>query len=316
MRGHAGWDEYWAGDRPQSCVPLNPQTAAQLRDLWLARFETLAAGARILDVATGNGILLAHAVEVARRRQVDFALTGVDLAAIDPLRHLSHPDPLLRHAQFIGGVAAERLPFTAAAFEMVVSQYGLEYAQPARALTEVARVLVPGGRLVWLAHHEDSDVVIQNAAQQAEVDWLLGAAGPYVAMRGFVRSLANPQRAARAASRLERALRDAEEYCRMRPPARVVTQVCTEFVAVAQRAAAYRRLDLERMLDDGEHQLRLHRQRIVDLRRAVLTGPRRQLVREALASRQWQDLRLTEARLAEGESPVGLWLEATRSPSA
>jgi ubiquinone/menaquinone biosynthesis C-methylase UbiE len=312
-RGHAGWDEYWAGSRAASCVPENPETAGRIAAVWIESFGSLSPGARILDVATGNGIVLAHACAAARTHRRTFALTGVDLAAIDPHGRVPATDPLLRAARFHGGVAAEKLPFAAASFDCVASQYGLEYADLERALGEAARVLAPGGRLLWLAHDEDSDVVVQNAGQRAEVDWLLARGGPYAAMRGFVDALRRPPRLPEAASALRAALVAAESYCREHPPAKVVVQVCTEFVAVAERPEAYRREDLQRMLDDGERRLRLHRMRMEDLAAAALTTERRARVEQKLQAVAWRDARVTELHVGPADSRVGLWISAVRA---
>jgi ubiquinone/menaquinone biosynthesis C-methylase UbiE len=47
--------------------------------------------------------------------------------------------------------AAGRLPFRDGSFEVVCCQLGLEFfLDRAAALAEMARVLVPSGRLVWL----------------------------------------------------------------------------------------------------------------------------------------------------------------------
>ncbi|MDA0681395.1 MAG: hypothetical protein O2880_13780 [Proteobacteria bacterium] len=72
----------------------------------------------------------------------------------------------------------------------MASQYGLEYADLDKALTEVERVLTIGGRLFWLAHCDDSYVVRQNRDHAAQVAFLLAPGGPVNAMRQFVAKVA------------------------------------------------------------------------------------------------------------------------------
>ena len=207
------------------CEPENPATALEIARLWQGWLADLPDGSRILDVATGNGIVLAHAAGAARARGLRFELTGVDLADIDPPRYLRNLDPALRAAVFRGGVAAEALPFTDGSFDVVVSQYGIEYADLERALAEIARVLVPGGALVWLAHAADSEIARQHRAQAAELDFLLAAGGPVEAMRGIVAML----RARRAPDEIAVALTTcrtaAADFSRARPPAAIVREV-------------------------------------------------------------------------------------------
>lgn len=83
---------------------------------------------------------------------------------------LAEPDPFMRArlpARIPAALApvielvdapAERLPFDAASFDVVVSSLVLcTTPDPARALAEVHRVLVGGGRLVFLEHVADDE---------------------------------------------------------------------------------------------------------------------------------------------------------------
>lgn len=310
---NAGWREYWHADRPASCVPADPATAQKIGAAWVEWFRALPDGTRILDVATGNGIVLALASVAAQEASRRFVLTGIDLAPIDPLAHLVRPTPGLRAARFVGGVAAEEMPFEAASFDVVVSQYGLEYAVLDPALREVHRVLAPGGRLRWLAHDADSDVVVQNAVQAEEVDFLLAAGSVIDAARAYAATLARRDDAAAATATLASALAAAEQYRRARGAAQVVSQVCGQLQAVVARPAAYRPPDLVRMVDDGERQLRAHRARIADLNAAVLTPARLREVELALAPPAWSGFRTGRLAVGSTSGGVGRWIEASRA---
>jgi ubiquinone/menaquinone biosynthesis C-methylase UbiE len=97
-------------------------------------------GDRVLDVACGTGALTLAAAE---RAGPSGAVTGLD------------PNPaMLAVARAKPGAidwregAAEALPFEDATFDAVVSQFGLMFFDhPPRAFAEMARILVPGGRL-------------------------------------------------------------------------------------------------------------------------------------------------------------------------
>ncbi len=103
-------------------------------------------GERILDVATGTGWtarLLA---------QAGADVTAVDIAdpLLDAAREMSAHLPIdFQHAD------AETLPFADATFDALTSTYGVMFAgDQAKAASELARVLKPGGRMVlttWLA---------------------------------------------------------------------------------------------------------------------------------------------------------------------
>jgi len=102
-------------------------------------------GDRVLDVACGTGVLSQAAVEAVGPAG---GVTGLDV----------DPGMLAVAARVVPGVSwhrgvAEALPFPDAAFDAVVSQFGLMFfPDRARALREMWRVLRPGGRMavaVW-----------------------------------------------------------------------------------------------------------------------------------------------------------------------
>ncbi|MEQ9488707.1 MAG: class I SAM-dependent methyltransferase [Alphaproteobacteria bacterium] len=106
-------------------------------------------GERILDIGTGTG----WAARLAAWRGA--TVTGVDIAhgmleAAETLSSGLDPRPEFRHA------AAEALPFPDESFDGVISTYGVIFSTaPSKAVTEMARMLRPGGRLA-LATWADS----------------------------------------------------------------------------------------------------------------------------------------------------------------
>jgi SAM-dependent methyltransferase len=108
------------------------------------RLAALAPGARVLDVAAGPGTLalMAAARGAARVDAVDFAPRMVErLAARAAEAGLVHV-----HAQVADGQA---LPFPDASFDAAFSLVGvIFFPDRARGLTELARVVRPGGAVV------------------------------------------------------------------------------------------------------------------------------------------------------------------------
>jgi ubiquinone/menaquinone biosynthesis C-methylase UbiE len=107
----------------------------------LERARPIGASDRVLDLGCGTGIV---ARLLRDRLGAGTRLTGVDASAemIAHARTLA-PEIDWREAN------AMKLPFADASFELVVSQQMLQFVpEPAAALGEIRRVLVPGGRLV------------------------------------------------------------------------------------------------------------------------------------------------------------------------
>ena len=307
-----GWRDYWKDGRLASCMPDDAVAARELNEHWESLFVGLADGSRILDIATGNGVLLSHAAAAARRCGKTYSLTGVDLANIDPHRDVPELAHGLRDARFIAKVAAENLPLPDAGFDIVVSQYGLEYAHLNDALREVERVLVAGGQLAWLAHSADSSIARQNQESGSQVDFLMADGSPLYAMRQFVSKVKKHKSLQRATAALRASLTEAEAYCRRHPPANVVQEVCTIIAETAQRWQAYRVRDLDVMLDDCENRLIGFRQRINDLSAAVLTPSRIEIVRGCLRQPHWQNLAISTLQVGPAASPIGLQIRAIR----
>ncbi|HEX3691006.1 MAG TPA: class I SAM-dependent methyltransferase [Solirubrobacteraceae bacterium] len=95
-------------------------------------------GQRILDVATGTGMV---ARALATRGAAVTALDQSE-AMLNVARAREHPG-----VRFVQG-EAERLPFHDASFDALTFTYLLRYVDdPAATLTELARVVIPGGRI-------------------------------------------------------------------------------------------------------------------------------------------------------------------------
>jgi SAM-dependent methyltransferase len=109
---------------------------------------TLAAGERVLDAACGTGVVARLAAE---RVGADGRVVGFDLnpGMLTVARSLPVRGAPIGWVQATAG----RLPFPDGSFEVVCCQLGLQFfPDRAAALAEMARVLVPGGRLaamVW-----------------------------------------------------------------------------------------------------------------------------------------------------------------------
>jgi ubiquinone/menaquinone biosynthesis C-methylase UbiE len=117
------------------------------RALLRAASEAIRRDARVLDAGAGTG-------QVARRLHginPDAQFTLLDISAAMLGRAIDVPG---RHV--VGSVT--ELPFPDEAFDLVVSGWVLETLDdPARALEEFARVLAPGGRIVYCFCSRPSD---------------------------------------------------------------------------------------------------------------------------------------------------------------
>ena len=105
---------------------------------------------RVLELGAGTGLNLAHYP------------AGVQLVLTEPeepmLRRLRERAAAAGHDAEVVAAPAERLPFADASFDTVVTTLTLcTVADLGAALREVRRVLVPGGRLLFLEHVRSGD---------------------------------------------------------------------------------------------------------------------------------------------------------------
>lgn len=163
------WSLYWSQDQLQSCVSGQfEQGQAAIDDLWTAFAQQLQEGASVLDLATGNG-----AVPVALlKSNVGLEIDAVDAADIDPNAFLTdHPE--LRAVRFRANTDILELPFENHQFDAITSQFGIEYAGLEAATTKVIPLLAQRGRLGFLIHHEQSEILRSSARKLEELGALL-----------------------------------------------------------------------------------------------------------------------------------------------
>lgn len=135
-------------DQISAATSYQDHLVPALMEEWAPRVADAAnirRGDRVLDVACGTGVLTRVA---ASRAGADGDVTGLDFNP-GMLAVAARLSPTLHWQQG----TAEALPFPDQSFDAVVSQFGLMFVpDPVRALREMMRVLVPGGRLavaVW-----------------------------------------------------------------------------------------------------------------------------------------------------------------------
>ena len=166
------WSAYWAC----GYITSLPQDFAgnydgEIRAFWETGFAQAPHGARVLDLCTGNGAIALLAVAWSRAHSPGLKVTAIDAAAIDPQKLLErHPRAagLIREVQFIGNTAVETCSLPTAGFDLLTSQYGIEYCELEAAARQVARLLAPGGRFIMLTHESSSDILSTMEGERRE----------------------------------------------------------------------------------------------------------------------------------------------------
>lgn len=177
LRAIDSWTAFWRTGSGASCFESS-ETEVRLTQVWDEFVDELPGGARLLDLATGNGAVARCCAARARVRDKDLHIEAVDAADIDPPSYLPDPERLFRRIRFRSGIRLEALPFADHSFDGVVSQFGFEYADEARATAEATRVLAPGGRLRLVMHALDGAVARDIGGRLKRLQSVLAEDGP------------------------------------------------------------------------------------------------------------------------------------------
>jgi len=129
--------EMWASFTP-TAIFTTPVAAH------LVKFAGIVSGETVLDVATGTGVVAITAARTGAR------VTGLDLTP--PLLDQARQNARIARVEEVVWTEgdAEALPYPDASFDVVVSQFGHMFApRPEAAVSEMRRVLKPGGRVAF-----------------------------------------------------------------------------------------------------------------------------------------------------------------------
>ncbi len=119
---------------------------------WLVESLRIVPGTRVADIAAGTGKLTRLLTP-----------TGASLVGVEPVEGMRAPFVAMCPGVPLLAATAEQLPFAGAACDAITVAQGFHWFDAPVALTEFARVLVPGGRLglVWNARDRSNDLVDQ-----------------------------------------------------------------------------------------------------------------------------------------------------------
>ncbi|HEX2139126.1 MAG TPA: methyltransferase domain-containing protein [Woeseiaceae bacterium] len=246
------WTEYWKSGRGASCFE-GSDVEVRLNRLWEQLVDELSEGARVLDLATGNGTVAACCAARGRARGIGLTIEGVDAAAIHPAKYVPDARGALRDVRFHGNVRLEALPFRAAAFEVIVSQFGFEYAAEEPAVAEVARCLAPGGRLRFVLHAREGVVAQDTALRLQRLRSVLADEGALTLVLALARAASTGDSATIAvkSAKLPAAAENVRRLGAHPPPDDAALFYTSEFLRLWARRERYHPSDLLRSIEDG-----------------------------------------------------------------
>ena len=166
------WDKYWSGVGGIGAFTDGGVSHPAITAYWQHFFRTLSASPssgslKIIDIAGGNGALVETAGQIYGDEQL--AITSLDLspAAIQQLtQRFPHVNGLVADANAI--------PLQDNSTDLVVSQFGIEYAG-ADAIDEAIRVVNPGGSIALMMHCENGVIFHESKTNLTVIQRILNS---------------------------------------------------------------------------------------------------------------------------------------------
>jgi len=248
----APWTACWQLESAVGCSE-RPELDLHIEPVWHEFVDTLTEDARILDLATGNGTVALSCAVRARGRGIRIHIDAVDAARINPPRQVPDPEDPLPQVRFQGGIWLEDLPFEDDAFDGVISQFGFEYADEEQAVTEVSRVLSPGGRLRLVIHALGGSVWKDIDVRHKRLNGVLAENGVVTLVLALVRAQKR-QDVTTFKSKLKHlaeAAKNAQKLADQPVPDDSALFFSREFLFVWSNRKQYSLDDLLRSLEDG-----------------------------------------------------------------
>lgn len=170
--GAAQWSEYWkAGSVTTFQDMFTGNYDREIGEFWNGIFSAQAAGTRLVDLACGNGALALLAAEYSRDSETQLAIDALDFAEIRQPSDASAQE-LWSMIRFYPHRRLEDTGLDANAYQLAISQFGIEYGERQATIAELDRILAAqGATLAFICHRADSEIIRQsrNALEHTDI---------------------------------------------------------------------------------------------------------------------------------------------------
>lgn len=172
------WSRYWqAGQLTSLPQDFAVNYEGEIRDYWVSYFSELSNQSSVLDLCTGNGAVALLAQSYSDQQSKQFSVTGLDGASIS-LDTINQRYPNLSQQinaiNFIDNQAIETMVL-GVEFDLITSQYGIEYCDWSVVAPKVAEHLKPAGQFVIITHAPETDITQYMKQERAEYDAIIDA---------------------------------------------------------------------------------------------------------------------------------------------
>ena len=155
------WSEYWKGESITTFKNIFSENYdGEIEQHWKSVFSAIEPGSKIADFACGNGAVALLASKYCRPKNIK--IYAVDYATLYPPTQ-GEFGKLATRVEFLSNVNIEETNFSPDSLDLVVSQFGFEYAESTRVVDELSRVVKAKGGRVELVCHDEHSAIISEA---------------------------------------------------------------------------------------------------------------------------------------------------------
>ncbi len=170
------WSHYWqAGQLTSLPQDFHKNYTGAIQQQWIQVFNGLNLNSRILDVCAGNCAISLLAASYSAQNKKNFNITANDAADINGTSiHSRFPDESenLNMIQLISNCKVENINLDDNKFDLITSQYGIEYCNWEKAAQQVHRLLKINGSFVMIAHSGSTEIIKTMQIEKSDYEFL------------------------------------------------------------------------------------------------------------------------------------------------
>jgi ubiquinone/menaquinone biosynthesis C-methylase UbiE len=160
MNSH--WSTYWQqGHLTSFGSSFNVSYSGVLNTIWHSIFEELSDGFSCLDLATGNGALPVIIDQYTTNKSIKGKITAIDIAQINEQAVHKKYD-FNSEIRLVSNQSCEQLDSLPGSFDLITSQFGIEYSELAKSLLAAKEKLNKHGKIALVMHHSESEIILRN----------------------------------------------------------------------------------------------------------------------------------------------------------
>lgn len=170
------WSNYWQGGQLTSLPQdFNENYSGAIQLKWLDCFRSFEKDKSLLDLCTGNCAIALLASEYSNSNKLNWSITAVDAANVKKenisLKNPKHQQ-YLKNIKLIANTNVENIELDSNSFDVITSQYGIEYCNWEIVAQQIVRLLKKNGEFIMISHSGDTEIVKFMETEESDYSFL------------------------------------------------------------------------------------------------------------------------------------------------